>query len=134
MSSESVQNEFERPFVVSKGFLDTANSLTWFLADGFWMIDAVNVGFIFMGFTIISGACLMYIDKRKDVLFINVGLMCWIFMNTFWMLSDVSDSESYLFKSQICFFAGLVFIAIAATISKSLRETFSHFRRFRVLK
>lgn len=123
-----------RDFPVSKNILDTANSLFWFAADAAWMLGAVSVGLLCMVPTIVSGLLLLYVEKRKPVIFINLAINCWIMMNTFWMLSEGQPDGPYSTYSKVFFVLGVLAVFIATLLSKSLADTFSHFRRFRVLK
>lgn len=123
-----------RPFPISKDALDTVNSLTWFLMDAFWMLGAPAVAALFILPTIASGLCLLYVEKRRPVMFINLAINSWILMNSFWMLSEFTQSEHWLVASRALFAFGLGFIGMAVHSSEDLKETFSHFRRFRLLK
>ena len=55
-------------------------------------------------------------------------------MNTLWMSSDFERIPALMSGARGAFFAGLACIAAAAATSTNLRDTFSHFKRFRVLK
>lgn len=127
------ENPF-RPFPISKEMLDTINSVCWFLADAFWMIDLLPVGFALMIPTVITGLCLLYVEKRKPILLINLAINCWIFMNSLWMISDADLQGPYLTAAKLCFVMGLLFIMGSVWLSKSWKDTFSHFKRFRSLK
>lgn len=121
-----------RSFPLSKDLLDTANSVCWFAADASWMMGVVSLGLFLMIPTIISGLCLLYIEKRKPVIAINVAINCWIMMNGFWMLSEGHPEGSYSFYSRVFFILGVISVFAATLLSKSMVETFSHFRRFRI--
>ena len=125
---------YERPFPLPKETLDTLNSLSWFFMDAFWMMGFVNAAYTCVLPTIISGALLLYIEKRRSVFLINLAINCWIWMNTVWMISDLHDSNDAMLAARILFSLGVVCIALAAVYSQGLTETFSHFRRFRGLK
>jgi hypothetical protein len=124
----------ERPFPFSKDALDTVNSLTWFLMDAFWMLGTPNIAFIFVLPTLLSGLGLLYIEKRRTVFWINLSINCWIWMNTLWMMSDLLQNPEMLLVARGVFALGLLFIIFAVKSSDNLRETFSHFRRFRLMK
>jgi hypothetical protein len=118
--------EHERPFPVSKEFLDTANSVSWFLMDALWMLNSTQWGKLFLVPTLATGLALLYIEKRRSVFWINLSINCWIWMNTFWMFEELA-------MARLAFFAGVCFIGLAILEARSIRETFSHFRRFRIL-
>ncbi len=119
-------SEHERPFPLSKDLLDTANSVSWFLMDALWMLNLTRWGMLFLLPTLATGLALLYIEKRRSVFWINLSINCWIWMNTFWMFEQLPLARA----SFVC---GLSFIGLAILEAKSLRETFSHFRRFRIL-
>ncbi len=123
--------KFERPFWIPKDLLDTINSVTWFLADGFWMLGLVDLGLLLMVPTFISGLILLYIEKRRSVALIGLAINFWIWMNALWMCSDKFKDPIFLKLAQISFGLGILSILIASFTSRDLRETFSHFRRFR---
>lgn len=125
------KTERERPFIISKEILDTVNSVSWFFADAFWMLDYLNIGVGLMIPTIVSGLCLLYVEKRHSLLFINIAINCWIWMNTLWMASDMDLEGGYLLAAKVFFILGAICILLAALTSKNLKETFSHFKRFR---
>jgi len=110
------------------------NSVTWFFADALWMIELHNFAIPLMGLTIFSGLCLLYVEKRLPVIFINLAINAWIMMNTMWIVSEIEGLQHIKSYSHLAFAFGVTFIALACVTSKSIRETFSHFRRFRILK
>ena len=126
--------KFFRPFPVRKEVLDTVNSVAWFLADAFWMLQLREPAYLFIAPTIATGLALLYIDRRASIFFINLAILSWILMNTLWMSSDFERIPALMSGARGAFFAGLACIAAAAATSTNLRDTFSHFKRFRVLK
>jgi hypothetical protein len=127
-------NDAFRPFFLSKDALDTTNSVAWFFMDALWMLGLNGAGMFFIVPTVLTGLGLLYIEKRPAVFMINMGINCWIWMNSLWMLSDVFDSQTYLFWAKAIFAAGVFFIITALVLSGNIKETFSHFRRFRTLR
>ena len=125
--------DFERPFPIPKEYLDTLNSLTWFLADASWMTGSMELGHALMVPTILSGIVLIYIDRRRTQTLINIAILSWICMNTVWMSSEFFEAPKLIHVSQMFFAVGCLFIAAAVITSGSYRETFSHFKRFRFL-
>ncbi|MBI4350435.1 MAG: hypothetical protein HY550_03255 [Elusimicrobia bacterium] len=127
-------NENERPFGVSKDALDTVNSVAWFFMDAFWMLGLAQAGLFFILPTVLTGFCLLYIEKRPAVFMINIAINCWIWMNVLWMSSDAFKQPGLLAYSKAMFAAGVFFILAAGLKSGNLKETFSHFRRFRTAR
>ncbi len=128
------QPDTERPFPVSKDVLDTVNSVTWFMADGLWMLGQHQMALAFIAPTALTGLLLLYVEKRLSVVCINVAINCWIWMNAWWVVFDMSPAPHYRILSQIFFILGMLAILAAVITSGNVRETFSHFRRFRGLK
>ncbi len=127
-------SENERPFFVNKDILDTINSISWFFMDAFWMLQMKQFSFAFIFPTVLTGIFLCYIEKRLSVSFINFAIMCWICMNVSWMFSDMLGLTYYLTVAKACLALGLCFILASVISSKNVSETFSHFRRFRLMK
>lgn len=124
----------ERPFFIQKDLLDTGNSVSWFFMDACWMIGWIPFAYAMVLPTVLSGLFLLYIEKRKSVFCINLSINFWILMNCFWMFGDTLQDPNYLVWSKISFGLGIFSILLAAYFSKDLKETFSHFKRFRIFK
>lgn len=129
-----MSDENSRPFFISKDVLDTVNSIFWFAADASWMLGSLKLAILLMLPTILSGLLLLYTEKRLSLLLINLAINCWIFMNTIWILADIIPSDITFYLSRIFFGLGVFSILLAGIKSRNLKETFSHFRRFRALK
>jgi hypothetical protein len=125
-------NTNERPFFVSKDVLDSVNSVSWFLMDACWMLQAEKISVMMIVPTILSGIFLVYIEKRVSVTFINLAILSWICMNVSWMFSEVLNLSSYLVMAKTFFGVGCLFILLAVIKSNSVSDTFSHFKRFRI--
>ena len=121
-----------RGFAKHKDVLDTVNSLSWFLMDACWMMGFFPAAFLASPVVVLSGFLLCLIDRRPAFVAINIGIICWIFMNLSWMISDVHNKEAWLLASRCFFVLGVLGIGAAIYLSKNLRETFSQFRRFRI--
>lgn len=115
-----------------KDVLDTLNSLSWFLMDAAWMMGSYRVALSLSPLVVLSAAALTAVDRRPALMAINGGIMAWIFMNMSWMISDIGDKTFWLAASRGFFVLGCALILSAAALSENLRETFSHFRRFRL--
>jgi hypothetical protein len=129
-----VNSSHERSFPVPREVLDTLNSVSWFFMDAFWMLGFAAGAYTLILPTVLSGLLLLYVEKRRSVTFINLAINCWIWMNVFWMIGDLAGARTALLASRVLFALGLVSIGLALATSRSLMETFSHFKRFRVLK
>ncbi len=119
---------------IAKDSLDTINSVAWFFMDAFWMLGLAKVGLFFIIPTVLTGLCLLWLEKRPVLFKINVGINCWILMNVTWMLSDAYKMPRLLGYSRGMFVVGVLFIAAAGLQSGNIRETFSHSRRFRTAR
>lgn len=125
---------FERKFFLSKETLDTVNSASWFFVDAFWMLGLPEWCHAMVVPTVLTGLCLLYVEKRRPVIAINLAINFWIWMNTLWMLADTQKDPDLLIGARTCFGFGVVCIGVAILLSPNYKETFSHFRRFRSLK
>ena len=125
---------FERPFPISKDVLDTLNSVSWFLMDASWMLENHAISGLMIIPTIMTGLFLCYIEKRRNITFINLAILSWICMNVCWMGSEVLAMAHFLTVAKTLFVVGVGFIALAVATSDNLSDTFSHFRRFRIIK
>lgn len=98
------------------------------------MMEISSLAYALLVPTILSGVCLVYIEKRVPVFFINLAILSWIFMNSLWMISDISEIACFRTGAIVAFGLGLVFIGAAFATSRTIKETFSHFKRFRTPK
>jgi hypothetical protein len=127
-------NQNEKPFYLSKDVLDTINSVSWFLMDASWMLQVKEVSVAMIIPTILSGIILCFMEKRRNITFINVAILSWICMNVSWMFSDILSISFYLTMAKILFATGVMFIFLAIVNSENVSDTFSHFKRFRIKK
>jgi hypothetical protein len=126
--------DYERKFPICKDTLDTVNSFSWFLMDAAWMIDMPTIAKIMAPIVLMSAIALTYLDKRRNVMFINMAIVFWILMNISWMAAELLLQEQLHFYSKIFFAFGLTSITAALIVSPNVKETFSHFRRFRKMR
>jgi hypothetical protein len=130
----SNENHTERSFPIPKEAIDTLNSISWFLMDAFWMLQIPSLSQALILPTVASGFVLLYIEKRRSLLLINVAICCWILMNISWMLADTHHAPALLTVARWLFGLGAASVVLAIRYSSDLRETFSHFKRFRLLQ
>jgi FtsH-binding integral membrane protein len=122
----------QRPFFISKDLLDSLNSVSWFLMDASWMLQAEEISIFMILPTVLSGLILCYIEKRRTHTLINIAILSWICMNISWMFSEVLELSSYLTIAKVFFVTGCLFVIMALITSENVSETFSHFKRFRL--
>lgn len=122
----------QRPFFISKDLLDSLNSVSWFLMDASWMLQAEEISIFMILPTVLSGIILCYIEKRRTHTLINIAILSWICMNISWMFSEVLALSSYLTIAKVFFVTGCLFVILALITSENVSETFSHFKRFRI--
>lgn len=98
------------------------------------MLQMPQVGLSLIAPTALTGILLLYIEKRRQVLWINIAINCWIWMNAIWMISDIGGHADWIVYSRALFGVAIVFIGFALFDTKNVREVFSHFRRFRMMR
>ena len=119
---------------LSKDVLDTVNSFSWFFMDASWMLQEKEISLAMIIPTILSAVLLCLIERKRSLTFINLAILSWIFMNVSWMFSDIFAISYYLTLAKSLFGIGIFFIIIAIITSENISDTFSHFRRFRIMK
>ena len=115
-----------------KDLLDSTNSLSWFFMDACWMLKHEELAILFAPVVLGSGIILVSIDERRPQLCINLGIVSWILMNICWMMAEIVPNLIPHWLLLFFLFSGLVSILFALIISNNIKETFSHFRRFRL--
>lgn len=125
-------NAADKDSILSKDFLETANSLAWFFMDAAWMLEIKPVANAMILPTLASGIALCAIEKEKSAFYINMSVASWIVMNVSWMLAESFAYDAFMAGARAFFVVGSLFLCLAAAKSKNLKETFSHFKRFRI--
>lgn len=79
----------------SRRVIDPLNSIAWFAMDTFWLFEIDLAAYLFAVLTVASGIWLVVRGWREDrkAALADLGLLCWIAMNTVWMVSDLSGSK-----------------------------------------
>ena len=108
----------------SKRVVDAVNSAAWFTMDAFWIFRLQWPAYIAAGLTVATGVLLLALAWRQDRgdLFADLGLNCWIAMNTVWLVSDLTGHETPLGLAGAIAALGAAFIAAAAWHSQDLRR------------
>lgn len=108
----------------SKRVVDAVNSAAWFGMDALWMSGLEWPAYAAAGLTVATGVLLLILGRRQDrgELFADLGLNCWIGMNTIWMVADLTGHELPLGLAGAVAILGAAFIAAAAWHSQDLRR------------
>ncbi|HVK17980.1 MAG TPA: hypothetical protein VM533_13610, partial [Fimbriiglobus sp.] len=106
------------------------NSITWFLMDALWMCKLAWPAYIFAALTVVTGVWLLVLGwrQRRGLLFADLGLNCWIAMNTVWLVADLNGYETPLGVAVPLAVVGGVFLAIAAWYAQDVRRLRIHGR------
>jgi hypothetical protein len=108
----------------SKRLVDAVNSAAWFAMDAFWIIRLAWPAYAAAVLTVTTGLLVLALGWRqnRNDLFADLGLNCWIAMNTIWFVADINDQETPLVLVGVVAVLGAVFIAIAAFQSQDFRR------------
>ena len=111
-----------RSFV--KRVVDPLNSFVWFTMDALWMCKLTWPAYIFAGLTVLTGICLLVLGwrQKRGVLFADLGLNCWIAMNTVWLVTDQSGHPTPLELTVPLAVVGAAFITAAAWHAQDVRR------------
>ncbi len=104
--------------------VDPINSVVWFAMDAFWMCELVWPAYGFATLTVITGIWLLFLGwwQKRGVLFADLGLNCWIAMNTVWLVADLNGRPTPLAFTVPLAVVGATFIAIAAWYGQDFRR------------
>lgn len=127
MEPEPAPGEPTRLF--SKPVIDPVNTVVWFLMDALWLAKLPWPAYVAGGLTVVTGVILLFLGRRegRGAVFADLGMNCWIVMNTVWMLHDLNGRETPRAFAVVMAVLGVVFIAAAARHSQP-------FRRVRIFK
>lgn len=115
--------------VFSKPVLDPLNTVAWFTMDALWLARLTWPAYVAAGVTVVTGVLLVVLGRRegRGALFADLGLNCWIVMNTVWLVHDLNGRETpRAFAAVVATLGAVCFIA-ATRHSQNLR-------RVRILK
>lgn len=104
--------------------IDPLNSVTWFTMDAFWMGKLAWPAYAFAGLTVVTGVWLLVLGwrRKRGLLLADLGLNCWIAMNTVWLVSDLSGRPTPFAVTVPLAVVGAAFIAVAALHSQDVRR------------
>ena len=109
---------------LAKKVVDPLNSVVWFTMDAFWMCKLAWPAYGFAALTVITGVWLLVLGwrQKRGVLFADMGLNCWIAMNTVWLVADLSGQPTPLGVTVPLAVVGAAFIAVAAWFGQDFRR------------
>jgi hypothetical protein len=104
--------------------VDPLNSIAWFTMDALWMCKLEWPAYTFAGFTAVTGVWLLAAGWRESrrTLLADLGLNCWIAMNTIWLVTDLSGRPTPLAVTVPLAVLGALFIALATRSSQDVRR------------
>ena len=104
--------------------VDPVNSITWFLMDALWMCKLEWPAYAFAALTVATGVWLLALGRRqrRGQLLADLGLNCWIAMNTVWLVSDLNGHPTPLAIAVPLAVAGALLLAVAAWHSQDVRR------------
>jgi hypothetical protein len=121
---EPVADNQHHPRSFAARVVDPLNSVTWFTMDLFWMCKLAWPAYVFAALTVATGMWLLILGwrQKRGVLFADLGLNCWIAMNTIWLVSDLNSRRTPLEVTVPLAVVGAVFIAVAARRAQDFRR------------
>ena len=107
-----------RPF--SKRVVDPLNTAAWFAMDALWMCKQEWPAYAFAALTVVTGVWLLVLGWRggRGLLYADLGLNCWIVMNTVWLVADLNNRPTPLAFAVPVAVLGAAFLAAAARHSQ----------------
>ena len=116
--------EGDEPRSFAKRVVDPLNSVTWFTMDALWMCKLAWPAYVFAGLTVVTGVWMLACGwrQRRGVLLADLGLNCWIAMNTVWLVADLNGYPTPLGLAVPLAVVGAAFLAVAAWHSQDIRR------------
>lgn len=108
----------------SKPVIDPLNTLAWFAMDACWLAKLPWPAYCAAGLTVVTGVLLLVLGRRqgRGEVFADLGLNCWIVMNTVWLVHDLNGRETPRAFAAVMAALGAGFILAAARHSRDLRR------------
>ena len=110
--------------VLSKPVIDPLNTAAWFVMDAFWLARLEWPAYVAAGLTVATGVLLLVLGRRegRGALYADLGLNCWIVMNTVWLVHDLNGLETPRAFAAVVGTLGAGLIVAAARHSRDLRR------------
>ena len=80
----------------SKAVIDPINTAAWFTMDALWLAKFEWPAYAASALTVLTGVMLLILGRRegRGALYADLGLNCWIVMNTVWLIHDLNDHDT----------------------------------------
>lgn len=110
--------------VFSKAVIDPVNTAAWFTMDALWLAKLAWPAYAAAGLTVVTGVLLLILGRRegRGALYADLGLNCWIVMNTVWLAHDLNGRDTPRAFAAVMGALGATFILAAARHSQDLRR------------
>lgn len=108
----------------SKPVIDPLNTVAWFAMDACWLCRLTWPAYLAAGLTVATGLLLSALGRRegRGAVYADLGLNCWIGMNTIWLLHDLNGRETPRAVAAVLGGLGAVFVVAAARHSQEVRR------------
>ena len=108
----------------SKAVIDPINTAAWFTMDALWLAKLEWPAYAAAALTVLTGVMLLILGRRegRGALYADLGLNCWIVMNTVWLIHDLNDHDTPRSFAAVMGALGAFFILAAARHSQDLRR------------
>lgn len=108
----------------SRRVIDPLNSFAWFAMDALWMVQLAGPAYVAAVLTVVTGVWLHAAGWREGraAVLADLGLNCWIAMNTVWLVSDLNGYKPDLAVVVPVAILGAIFLLVAAWYSQDVRR------------
>jgi hypothetical protein len=80
----------------------------WLVKDTCWMLELKVLGTLMMIPTLFFALFIVYKTWNQSAMWINAAVFCWIFANSYWMMSEFYADSHYKQFAAIPFGLGLI--------------------------
>jgi hypothetical protein len=86
----------------SKPVVDPANTAAWFTMDALWLAKFEWPAYAAAAVTVLTGILLLILGRRegRGAVYADLGLNCWIVMNTVWLIHDLNGRDTRVRSSR----------------------------------
>lgn len=108
----------------SKPVIDPINTAAWLAMDAFWLSRFAWPAYAAAALAVVTGILLPVLGRRegRGAFYADLGLNCWILMNTIWLVHDLNGQETPRAVAAVAGTLGAVFFVAAARHSHDLRR------------